>query len=60
MSDIQSGGPGDRFGAVRWAQCPECGSWVQVGTRLIEAKTVEVFCPSCEHRYLPENAKTLI
>ena len=51
-----NGSSAEKQGAARWAKCPNCANWVHVAAPLLERGDVDLFCPSCEHRFPPAEA----
>lgn len=46
----------EKQGAARWAKCPSCDEWVHVSEGMLAMPTIELYCPSCEHRFAADDA----
>jgi hypothetical protein len=50
----------EKHGGAHWARCPGCASWVHVSEAILEAGTIDLYCPSCEKRFPPSEAPEIV
>lgn len=46
----------EKQGNAAFIRCPLCAQWFTVTAALIDMATIPLYCPSCTHRFCPENA----
>ena len=46
----------EKEGSAVFVRCPACAGWFTASADLIDRGDIALYCPSCTHRFLPQEA----
>lgn len=56
MADRMTRPDWEKAGNTAWVRCAACDGWFPVAPSLIDAARIELACPHCGQRFLPDAA----